>query len=510
MIRSTFAGFNTAQLAMSASQRALDVTGQNLSNINTTGYTRQRLDLASISPVGASIGSSAYDSKVGQGVMMTGVSQIRDPFLDIQYRNQLPKVGTADAMDSVLSQIGNVFDETDRAAVREQLNNLLSQLTNMATDANAGTSSADMLVRSACEVLLDTFHQNASSIKNVQDELVGKLEQSVMPDIASYMEEIVNLNKSIKSSQILGNPALELQDQRNDMLDALATYFPIEVKYNTVNLGSGIKVDTLEVNLKTKDGGKISLISDTEMGSVTMKKTDGTDVPITLTVKDAKTGADTDITDALANGVLKGNADMLNKSGEFDGSDTKGIGYYMKTFDMFVNKFATMLNEMNGADKPLFETDVKSPDGTDYFTASSIKISKEWMNGTVTVTTSTGADAGSSAYDNVLKMINALSVDKQKFESGNVTYTGTFYDCYDGIQNTQAIERKAAASILDNHTTVLQQIANSKDSVSGVYMDEEVMNLMRYQQSYNAAARLMTTLDELLDRLITGTGVVGR
>ena len=93
MIRSTFAGFNTATLALSANQRALDVTGQNLSNINTQGYTRQRLDQVSLSPVGPSISSSQFDAKVGQGVMMTGVSQIRDPFLDIQYRTQLPKVG---------------------------------------------------------------------------------------------------------------------------------------------------------------------------------------------------------------------------------------------------------------------------------------------------------------------------------------------------------------------------------------------------------------------------------
>ena len=110
MIRSTFAGFNMASLALSASQRALDVTGQNLSNIHTQGYTRQRLDQVSLNPVGNSISSSAYDAKVGQGVMMTGVSQIRDPFLDIQYRNQLPKVGTASAEDAILSQIGQIFD----------------------------------------------------------------------------------------------------------------------------------------------------------------------------------------------------------------------------------------------------------------------------------------------------------------------------------------------------------------------------------------------------------------
>lgn len=139
MIRSTFAGFNTAQLAMMASQRGLDVTGQNLSNINTTGYTRQRLDLLSLNPVGNSIGSSAFDAKVGQGVMMRGVSQIRDPFLDIQYRGEIPKVGTVEAKDDILASIGNIFDESDSEAIRTRLSAIVSQLTNLATPENAGS-----------------------------------------------------------------------------------------------------------------------------------------------------------------------------------------------------------------------------------------------------------------------------------------------------------------------------------------------------------------------------------
>ena len=152
MVRSTFAGFNMATLALSASQRAIDVTGQNLSNINTQGYTRQRLDQISLDPVGPSFTNSSFSSKVGQGVMMTGVSQIRDPFLDIQYRSQLPKVGTADAMDAVLAQIGQIFDETDKDAVSAQFKSIISQLQNLSKGDNTGTVPADTVVRSACEV----------------------------------------------------------------------------------------------------------------------------------------------------------------------------------------------------------------------------------------------------------------------------------------------------------------------------------------------------------------------
>lgn len=283
MIRSTFAGFNTAQLAMMASQRGLDVTGQNLSNINTTGYTRQRLDLLSLNPVGNSIGSSAFDAKVGQGVMMRGVSQIRDPFLDIQYRGEVPKVGTVKAKDDILASIGNIFDESDSEAIRTRLSAIVSQLTNLATPENAGSGSADALVRSACEVLLDSLHQNGSAIANVRTELINKMNQSVMPQLETYLEEIKNLNISIRNSQILGNPALELQDQRNQMLDELAKYMPIEVSYHTKEMGGGIKVDTLEVKLKLNDAKnpKITLIDDDKRGDF---KFDGTTGKGKLTV----------------------------------------------------------------------------------------------------------------------------------------------------------------------------------------------------------------------------------
>ena len=130
-------------------------------------------------------------------------------------------------------------------------------------------------------------------------------------------------------------------------------------------------------------------------------------------------------------------------------------------------------------------------------------------------------------YENVLKMINALSSDEIKFEiqptdaNGKPAkdngidikkqiFKGTFFECYNNIQNTQALERQSTTSLLKNHQTVADQVADSRESVSGVNMDEEVMDLMRFSQSYNAASRLMTTMDELLERLITNTGVVGR
>ena len=82
---STFGSFNTVRLGIYAAQKGLDVTGNNITNINTTGYTRQRLDQSSFVGGGADHYSPTFGVKVGNGVLTTGVSQLRDPFLDIAY-----------------------------------------------------------------------------------------------------------------------------------------------------------------------------------------------------------------------------------------------------------------------------------------------------------------------------------------------------------------------------------------------------------------------------------------
>lgn len=518
MVRSTFSGFSVARLAMAASQTALNVVGQNVANINTSGYTRQRLDQQSLSPAGHSMVNSKYNISVGQGVMMTGVSQIRDPFLDIQYRDQLAEVGTVDAMDTILDRIGDVFDETTASKISSALNEVVSQLETMSRPDTAGQDTYDTLVRSAMETLVNLFHESAKDINDMKLEFVDRITGTEAQKIDSYLSDILELNESIKNSQVLGNPALELMDQRNALIDELATYLPIDVSYEEMNVGGNVKIETLKITFKDSTGGVHTLIDDNQKGSISVTADgQGGMPPLKVVIDGVGTGENAkDVTDLLGEGVLKGYADMLNKAGVYDGTDTKGIGFYEDYFNTFVNEFANVLNTLNGANAPLFETS----DNSTTFTAENIRISEEWMSGKVHITTTTTTNPGatgdnSSAYENVQRMIYALTSKNHSFKTGNAAtdtqvFEGTFLEAYTFLQNTQATERSSISAILTNRTTVLNQIADSKDSVSGVNLDEEVMSMMQYQQSYNAAARLMTALDEILDKLINNTGVVGR
>lgn len=566
MIRSTFAGFTTAQLGMVASQRALDVTGQNIANINTVGYTKQRLDIASLNLQKGDMYNSKANIKVGFGVEMTSISQLRDPFLDAQYRSQISRLGTTDAHAAGFERLTPIFDEATMDGVRDAFVSLMSSLSTLSTQV--GNQENDTLVRSKMQTILNLFHDNATRLQDVRDDIQQGFATTELGDLNQMLENIAELDVSIRNSQILGNPALELKDQRNNLLDELGSYLPISVKYRDKIIGPGQTVEVMEVNFTDIYGVKHSLIDDDRFAKF---HADITGVPVILSLIDAD-GNTTNVTDTLGSGTLKGTLDLLNKSGDFDGTDFKGIGYYEKALDSLVDTFAKEFNKLNmpldenGKPTNLYDkdgnviiptdkngkpilakdengkvlTDDKgnelkdskgnpiysyalfvTTDNSPNFTAANIKVADNWSNGTYGITASNkyvvvDQDKGTTANENILNMVKLLESKTVEFSVKNKNgqdikfYTGNFHDCFANLEATLGIDYKAANTMLTNQISVLNETSNSRDAVSGVQLDEEGMDLLHYNQSYSAAARFMTTLDEALDKLINGTGVVGR
>jgi len=304
-------------------------------------------------------------------------------------------------------------------------------------------------------------------------------------------------------------------------------------------------VEVLDVIFTDTNGKKYKLVSDGFSGSFDAEVREQ---PVSLRLSDTM-GNTTDVTNLLGNGTLKGTLDILNKSGDFDNSDVKGLGYYEKALDNLVATFANAFNEANKSlktdangnfipakdnngneikdakgnpvyereDCPLFE----KVDPTKDFSAQNIKLASKWLSGEYRITKSIipiDGQIGSTASDNINNMIDLMGKDHSFVVSTTVNgtaktttfFTGSFYDCFAELENVLGIDAKSAETMLSNQIIVLNQTSNSRDAISGVSLDEEGMNLLHYNQSYNAAARLMTTLDEALDKLINGTGVVGR
>lgn len=534
MLRATFAGFSVARGAMSASMKALDVTGQNISNVYTEGYTRQRLDQTSFASGYGNYAATDYIAQVGNGVLVTGISQIRDPYLDIQYRNQMANVGMSDAKASVLEEIESVFDETMKSAIKDAFSDIESKLLDLAN--STGAELDDSIVRASMQSLVNLFHFNASSLASKRQQVTDDFEKNSVRKINELLKDISELNKTIKSSEVLGYPALELRDQRNSLIDDLASYVPIEVTYEDQWLSSTEKVENVKIKLLTNDKSNPLLVDHDQYGKFTANTTDKfTAVNYTYTDTTNNTTTSTKITDNangtptinIHGGTFTGTLNMLNSSGVFDGDATteKGFGYYEQSFDLLVNEFASVLNELNqksngtgdGGDLFVTSDGATNSNGSPKFTAANIMVNDDWIKGIVKLKTKIDPNSGTTQNDNINKMLEALNKNRDFCNPPNSTgnpgpslYNGNFYNYYVNIESTLGIDQQSTDNLLQNHITVINTIAQSKDQVSGVSLDEEGVNLMQYQQSYTAAARLMTTLDEALDKLINNTGVVGR
>ena len=243
---STFGAFTMARLGIYASQKGLDVTGNNISNINTTGYTRQVLDQISLRVGGKDRYSSTYDSRTGSGTLVTGISQIRDPYLDIRFRTEQASVGAMDAKLAGLEDLAGVLDEVadgeGDGILQAQFNDLVSQLQALSN----GRVTDDSLVRSSADSLVKLFNNYASRLEGIKEDYEDILEQDVK-DVNDILTSIRELNESIQKSEIHGDSALELRDERNLLIDQLSEYMKIDVIYEPVQIGAGAAVDKLVI-----------------------------------------------------------------------------------------------------------------------------------------------------------------------------------------------------------------------------------------------------------------------
>lgn len=560
MIRATFSGFSTAFSALQASQKRLDIVGQNLSNMNTQGYTRQQLETSSLNysnPISRYMNGSQI--AVGFGVSMDKVSQIRDPYLDAQYRAQINKSGYSDTLQSALDTLSKALDESSIDGIRTAFDDVQSTLTSLQDPGNDSVYESEL--RSRMQSLTNLLNDAALQIEAAEKAELSKLngtgtsEQGAVDKVNDILRQIGNLNHHIKQNQVLGQQSLELLDERNNLLDELASYIPIEVTYfkdaehdgKMVDPDSGNIVDApkelynydskgniisrkewpddLKVELVYRDTtdpegttNRLTLINGTEgtLGSnygqltpVGSNPANPTAVSIQFTPasssgQTAKSASATGI--QLASGSIQASLDMLGKKGTGDpvatGSsvqdDVRGYQYYMKRLDELASHFAKIMNDANaegGQGKLLTNRTDPAAD----ITALTIGISKEWINGTVHL----GKKDGSSK-DTVLSMLNNMK--KAHTELDNKS----FADYMNNISTILANDSSSNINALKTNVTVLNSIQDSRDSMSGVSLDEEASNMMTYLSAYNAASRLMTALDEALNTLISGTGLVGR
>lgn len=558
MVRATFSGFNTALSALQANQKRLDITGQNLSNMNTAGYTRQQLEASSLNytnPV--SHYSNGNETAVGFGVSMDRVSQIRDPYLDIQYRSQSADCSYTNRLQTALNSLSKVLDETTISGIRQAFDDIQSTLTSMQDPAKVSDPIYESELRTKMQSVCNLFNQASRQISQAEQNEFQRLtgegssEQGDVQKINDILRQIGDLNVQIKRNQVAGHPSLELQDERNLLLDELSGYIPVETRYYKDDAHSGNNAydydangavigkkdwpDDLEVSMNYIDAQgksqKLILVNGSDLGADGLTKNYGqlsmlkgdhqtaasVSDPANISIKFEKApsyqgngpAATNDVYAELKGirfegGSLQASLDMLQKTGTgkvINGStavdDVRGYQYYSEKLDHLALTFAESMNNINNGNKNPKDQNLLSnstDDSTTGITAGNIGISKGWTSGTVHISTN-----GTNRTDTILDMIAAMK-DTKKLNGK------TFADYMNNLSTQLASDSSSNQTALKTGTTVLNSIQDSRDSLSGVSLDEEATNMMAYVSAYNAASRLMTALDEVLNTLISNTG----
>jgi flagellar hook-associated protein 1 FlgK len=529
---STFGSFGTVRLGLYASQKGLDVTGNNITNINTEGYTRQRLNQVSLIPSASDRYYSSYKTRIGQGAVINGVTQLRDPGLDISYRKAQADLGSANAKMEGLNDLAAILDEVGKGSLEQDDGVILSQLNDLrdliSKAVTSGVDDYDRLIYASASALTTMFNSYANSLSNLKDTYETELDQQV-DEVNNILSNIQKLNVSIRNADIRGDEALELRDERNRQLDKLSQYMKIDVTYSMEDVGADTYVEKLTIKLAGTPPHDHTLVDGQYAGTLGVDKENNYRLTLSA-LEDANgntTGTDVVMLDTEPYGSIQSIRELLTEKGEYSTSDDadpalggdpnaaskRGIPYYQKALDNLAYEFAEQMNKLNntGLDKAgnLFSNGNGNDDTG--ITAANITVSQGWSEQTISIQATADPNAASGDTSQLAKFLALFNKDLD-FTPGDVAddavgaaYTGTFEDMLLKIQSTLAEDQMTTDAVLNNYAVTADELYVDREGVMGVDLNDEATNLMTYQKAYTAACRLMTVLEEALDSLINGT-----
>lgn len=515
-MRPTYLGFEVQKRTLQMAQKNIDIVGNNISNINTPGYTRQRVDLYSeYVSVNKSFRWASPNSNLsmqGQGVNAYGVSQIRDIYIDRRYRENVAIEAEAEKEVAVLSDVEDVLDNFETDGLQFFTQQFFNSLQNYSMNKPDSSEIATISVNAAknlCALINDYDRQ----LREVEATYVGELKDTIQ-HINNLTDEMNILNQRIEREKFHYNEEYgpnELYDELNMYVDELATYGNIEVTENS-NGTYSVKMGGVPL----VDGEKF------KTNRILMKDYDVYNQAILF----FESGEELN----LSSGQLKGYYNMINGNGVYatgHQNGNYGIAYFKSAVDVFARTLAEVFNNANGG----FEDEsrrmfVPEPEGA-VITAGNIHVSEEWISDPTMIGKVRRLDAPSGQYqygydekrDEVtgevtLQNTNVLYLVSQ-FENKNIEFgnshdfQGSYYEYISFVSNRLGQTIQYESSRYDTAEVTVDGLLDARDEVSAPQMDEEGINMMNYQKWYSASSRLVTTLDDMLDKLINGTGRVG-
>ena len=432
----TLQGLQTALSGLLAEQQALDVTGHNIANANTEGYSRQRAVLETNQEIAipALSAITGQGAQLGTGVTVETYTRVRNSYLDAQYRSQSSGLSGASAQAEGLEQAQSTLNEPSSSGIASQLSEFWSSWNNLADNPNS--EAVKQGVVSTGQRLAGALNALSNQLSAISSQAEAQYASRTAPggEVAEIAKQIAQLNEQIKLAEQANQPPNDMLDRRDLLIDKLSSLAQVTVTTNangtdTITFGDAAKplVEGATVNW-----------------------------PQALT--------------AAAGGELGGLLALTGAGGS--------LTSFRAELDAVAATIASSVNGLHTA-TPFFSGN----------TAATIAVA---VKASEVQSSSTEAPGG----NDVALAIAALR--------GGAADQG-----YSSLVETIGNKVKSVQSEQANMQATLTAIGNQRQSVSGVSLDEEMTNLISFQRGYQASARTLTAMDEMLEQLIEHTGRAG-
>ena len=523
--RATFFGIEIGKTGLFVSQKGLDVTGHNIANVDTAGYTRQRLNNTAYDPYnGLSLLKPMDRAMVGGGAKVQLLEQIRSAFLDRQFRTEQTANSYWEVRTQGLTYVESLFESVSgQLAMTEAIQDLFTAFNTVSADP-ADQEQRTVLKQEAVK-LCEQFNHMYSALIDLQ-----KGQDTAVKTVAEHINtmagQIADLNKAIYAFEIDGTPANDLRDKRNLLIDQLSAIVDIEYTGDAIGSKCQIKVaGEILVDHKMVNGLEVIKVPNPlgtvaegyeEVWQVNWSERPGT-VPLF-------TRKPLDLTQ-LTGGELLSHINLR------DGTDQAepGIPYYINQLNTLARAMVQNVNAIHrdGWTHPASGASVQ---GVDFFhpgntgdinevTAGNIRISDELLDSVYNIAASTkkitlGPPPEEMQIGNNENMLALFALSHTPDlvltgVPGAPIAIGDFESFISSITLDVATSLGHSKHKGNTSYSLLLGADTQRQSISGVSLDEEMTQLIKYNHAYSGASRLITAMDEALDVLINRTGRVG-
>ena len=453
---------SVGRLSLGAQQQALHVTGNNIANANTEGYTRQRVNIESATPYESPIGF------VGTGARATDIQRIRDDFIGARINESNQEFGRWEAQKESMERIEILFNESNGVGLNNAMSGFWDAWQDLANNP-AGTNER-VIVTSQSELLATTLRTKRIELETVQNNLNASI-VSTVSEVNALAAQLDDLNQQITAMEQTGYVANDLRDRREQSLKDLSEL----INFTSIEEPGG------QVRVTLGDGNTlVGTPGNPAFGQLT-------------TTVNAGTGFDDIAWDAAPGAPINGSVTAGKLTGWLETRDTLAAGY-ISQLDTLAADLIVTVNAQHASGFTL-----SGNTGVAFFTGSDAA--------DIAINPVVAADPAAVAAASDLAGVpggngNALAIADIRSALTMNGGTATYDDYYNAMISNIGIKTAEAQFNHDFNQDALQQFENFRDSISGVSLDEEMINMVKFQQTYQASAKIITTVDEMLTTLM--------